>query len=260
MSPPRSVAARQGTIDKPLWHLHHVAASSRSRLGRALTSLRRAGRLEEVVRAGQQAGQAGSEADGAAAAAQPEREGHPAAPAHPVPRPVAGAGVVCALTDTLSVAILCGDRRGPTHAAAGCLWIEVARGSCQARCQQHAGLHRARTSGILHDGRLQLEDAARRPACLWWVVVVGLCARRTHTPRGRVAVSVPASAPDPASDPEPHLAAQTKDVINSQRTGQPIKDQRLAKLLEEAKPTSGPPADFSAKARLQQSDDNLRLP
>ena len=46
------------------------------------------------------------------------------------------------------------------------------------------------------------------------------------------------------------MRAQTKDVANAQRTGQPIKDARLAKLLEEATPTSGPPADFSAKVRL----------
>ena len=52
------------------------------------------------------------------------------------------------------------------------------------------------------------------------------------------------------------LGVQTKDVINSQRTGQPIKDQRLAKLLEEAKPTSGPPADFSAKVRLCDHPDS----
>ena len=49
---------------------------------------------------------------------------------------------------------------------------------------------------------------------------------------------------------EAFVAVQTKDVANAQRTGQPIKDTRLAKLLEEAAPISGPPADFSAKVRV----------
>ncbi len=62
-----------------------------------------AGRREGSVRADEQAREAGGEADVAAAAAQPEREGHPAAHAPPVPRPHAGAGAARVLNLALTL-------------------------------------------------------------------------------------------------------------------------------------------------------------